>query len=661
MKTCRILLASVATIMTAAPALTEVIARDQFTMHADSFAFERGSMNPILKDAHGDWYLVVQLSEAGQPGIPGTACTNPTSQVDTNLPCWLKWNSATKNWEEHAQPTIPSHPCAEGTSTCNWYVDTDSRGGWVIAAYVDKVGRDIYLLSLSQTSGGINFTDAQVATALLPNESGSVDQFAAVALDDVGCAYVLSVVDDGTADRPTMHHIDLAKPGGRTSVETPGGRHVLSLAPNEDVANDDGGDVAVTTKLDGTPRAVAIYSDQNQDYLFRRDHAVLQQAVAPDYACAGGWFGHQKINETAFDVLSSPPNGTANDRVDGHIAMAADPANSMWYAIVKTSVDDDDGDPAGDRPILVLVRGVGDSCPDSCPAPANVDEDIYEIVDMNETPPMPIGGGASRPSLWLNPGYSPGLMIAYHDADAPRNTVLTRIPFIPPIDSDSLAELIEWEDGYKPAHPTNPGFVSKNLWPRLVFSQCEDETPGFADCAANQQINGGSHAGTNGWKGAAWSSVRTGGTTNFLMAVDERVVPTDPSNDNEVLTAEIGWTDWGCDDHYDNDGDGAGDNTPPITDNRDALDTACGGANQPEDAACSDTIDNDGDGKIDRNGFGGKPADPDCASDSDNKEQPSGCGLGFEAAVALIAIAGARRRFRGPVFRAARAGRHRAF
>jgi hypothetical protein len=87
-----------------------------------------------------------------------------------------------------------------------------------------------------------------------------------------------------------------------------------------------------------------------------------------------------------------------------------------------------------------------------------------------------------------------------------------------------------------------------------------------------------------------------------------------------------------CTNGADDDGDGATDypNDPGCRNPYSAF----------ENPACNDGRDNDGDGAID---FG---ADPQCSAAWDPTERQSGCGLGFEVALALAAlrVLGVRRR-----------------
>jgi cysteine-rich repeat protein len=82
-----------------------------------------------------------------------------------------------------------------------------------------------------------------------------------------------------------------------------------------------------------------------------------------------------------------------------------------------------------------------------------------------------------------------------------------------------------------------------------------------------------------------------------------------------------------CQDGHDNDADGLVDLDDP----------GCASASAAiENPRCDDWVDNDRDGRIDRGGFDDGfrvyPADPNCASFSDNRERGRrrGCGLGFE-------------------------------
>jgi hypothetical protein len=88
-----------------------------------------------------------------------------------------------------------------------------------------------------------------------------------------------------------------------------------------------------------------------------------------------------------------------------------------------------------------------------------------------------------------------------------------------------------------------------------------------------------------------------------------------------------------CHDGLDNDGDGLVDYP---------ADPGCSGPAGREDAQCQDGVDNDGDGATDH------PADSRCKSPADDDEllnpPPKGCGLGFEIALALLALGAARRR-----------------
>lgn len=101
-----------------------------------------------------------------------------------------------------------------------------------------------------------------------------------------------------------------------------------------------------------------------------------------------------------------------------------------------------------------------------------------------------------------------------------------------------------------------------------------------------------------------------------------------------------------CDDGFDGDGDGAFDYPEDV------------GCTSPtgvrEDPACSDGIDNDGDGQIDWDGGawinGGTPLGPVdtfCSGPTRNREKAAPrCGLGFEIALLLPALAGLRRKLR---------------
>lgn len=92
-----------------------------------------------------------------------------------------------------------------------------------------------------------------------------------------------------------------------------------------------------------------------------------------------------------------------------------------------------------------------------------------------------------------------------------------------------------------------------------------------------------------------------------------------------------------CSDGLDNDGDGGIDFGPGG-----GNDPGCGqGVLSPEDPQCQDGVDNDGDGATDH------PADTRCRSKRDDDEllnPPGGCGLGFEIALALLALGALRRR-----------------
>lgn len=599
-------------LLVARAALAGVSNIDQFRMNAKSFAFERSSMNPIVRDTAGNWYLVVQLSDGGKFDLPGTVCDN------NNVPCWLKWNSTASppGWEEHAQPLFTgllwSHCSGPSVNNpCEWYVDTESRNGRVVAVYLDKKEDDIFLFSFTEDNGAIDFSTKKVAQ-VTQDEATGTDVFGAVALDDHGCAYVLSR-DSSSIMR--MRHIDL--------VNNPEGDYVgIPMADppyelNTDVAQDDGGDVIVV----GT-KAYTIYSDQEcsvgscvetngetvsdtaDDYFLKREHNV---STTP---CANNWgTGEEIVNQEAFDLIE--PTHPDVQRADGHVAMST--RAGIWYAVMKTSAPDD-ATYSGDSPILVLAR--------------QSDEDIYEIVDRNDIDvTMPLGGqGVSRPSLWMDPGNAPGFFVAYQDSqNSARNTAISRWWFLPSPDSNGNPQIIEWEKKH---------ILSQNLWPRLVFSQCEDDT--LPDCDPNEQINGN-------WKAAAWSSVRTGSASNFLMSVEQTPDPAPPAApvDNKVITAQITRDDWGCADHYDNDGDASSSSGAA---DRDANDSGCpigAGADLPEDAACSDGLDNDGDGAVDGN-------DPNCGGPWDNREAPNSCGLGFEAGLALMSITAARVLLRRP-------------
>jgi hypothetical protein len=104
-----------------------------------------------------------------------------------------------------------------------------------------------------------------------------------------------------------------------------------------------------------------------------------------------------------------------------------------------------------------------------------------------------------------------------------------------------------------------------------------------------------------------------------------------------------------CDDGKDNDGDGAADFP---------ADPGCGHSVwAQEDSACSDGVDNDGDGLMDFDGgawihgVAQTAPDPQCLASWKNREAP-GCGLGFEAGLALWAIAWLRGRRRHVTTRA---------
>jgi hypothetical protein len=98
-----------------------------------------------------------------------------------------------------------------------------------------------------------------------------------------------------------------------------------------------------------------------------------------------------------------------------------------------------------------------------------------------------------------------------------------------------------------------------------------------------------------------------------------------------------------CDDGFDDDEDGAVDYPE---------DVGCPSpAGTLEDPACSDGIDNDGDGQIDWDGGawinGGEPLGPIdtfCSSPAGTREKAKSCGLGFELALLVPALAGVRRK-----------------
>ncbi len=96
---------------------------------------------------------------------------------------------------------------------------------------------------------------------------------------------------------------------------------------------------------------------------------------------------------------------------------------------------------------------------------------------------------------------------------------------------------------------------------------------------------------------------------------------TDPGNAGSIVGA--------CNDGIDNDGDGS----------IDLADSGCANAGSSiENPQCSDGVDNDSDGQVD----GG---DAKCQNDADNDEKNNpGCGLGFEAALALLPLMALRRR-----------------
>ncbi|MCG8590296.1 MAG: hypothetical protein MJE66_13475 [Proteobacteria bacterium] len=101
---------------------------------------------------------------------------------------------------------------------------------------------------------------------------------------------------------------------------------------------------------------------------------------------------------------------------------------------------------------------------------------------------------------------------------------------------------------------------------------------------------------------------------------DERDQNTDPANAGSILGA--------CNDGIDNDGDGLMDAADPA-----CLDTAL----NIENPQCSDGVDNDGDGGVDA-------GDVHCAGPADNRElRTAGCGLGFEAGLALLPLLALRR------------------
>jgi hypothetical protein len=126
-----------------------------------------------------------------------------------------------------------------------------------------------------------------------------------------------------------------------------------------------------------------------------------------------------------------------------------------------------------------------------------------------------------------------------------------------------------------------------------------------------------------------------------------------------------------CSDGGDNDGDGLVDLADPgcssssdtsergtaacdngIDDDGDYLvdfggDPGCASPTGSERPQCSDGIDNDNDGKIDWDGAGVGPSDPQCLLASGAKEKAGGCGLGFELVLvlpALLRLRGRRRR-----------------
>ena len=569
----RILPAIVAWLGLAWPSQADVVLKRTIILDSDTPAFERSNAN-IGFLAGENWYLVAHIGQDLSDGIDH--CNN------AERPCILMWDLAQTRWEEAHQPAVPSGVCSTG---CQWLVDAEARAGYAAIALHERTSKQTWLLWYQLGSSGPLFATEKWVRVVNDDTTGNMDaSFAAVAVDDNACGYVLSNVNTGSRIM-RMHTVALTDP---TPTEAEVLKRDLQLNLADDAPQrDDGGDVA---RIDST-KVVAVWSNQNS---YKYYSASRTQSTS---SCATpGWSTADAEHEAALATVMD------SERVDGHISLGK--ANGEWFAVVKTSAP---GSGAGaDNPIMMVFADDSGST------------DVFELMDRDRPAGIefPIDG-MSRPTAWYEPeGFTGSLMVAFQDDTDPRNTVVMRVESVSEVKAGdgnpSTTTIVEWE--------TRPQYLTiSHPWPRAVFTGCDKLGCGNdPNDLPNYQKHGD-------WRGASFLSRQgAAGYSVFLASKDGTT----------LITAAVDWlSDIGCRDHYD------GDARQGI----DTLDASCLANADPfhaEDTQCDDTFDNDLDTKVDL-------VDNNCLDARDDKEYPTGggsCGLGFEVILPLVALGLTRQR-----------------
>ena len=234
----------------------------------------------------------------------------------------------------------------------------------------------------------------------------------------------------------------------------------------------------------------------------------------------------------------------------------------------------------------------------------------------------PCATGPATPPL--SPAYH-GIAIANHDFANGVGQAFTKL-------TGANVGTPDWDDG--PCFHGNDQDVSASAQPGLPPGTSQGIPLGFHDAAAYRfDTPVGSQAELvgcgvpqdlpPGQRGYHYIHARTG-LLPELMADD---IDGDGWPENVTASACDGTDDPDCLDNC------------PYVFNPDQADIDGDGMGNACDAACADGKDNDGDGLVDF------PLDPECSSYGDTTEGTGGCGLGFEAALALLAWRASRRRW----------------